>query len=195
MSSRVKKTIIACCVLVVVTLGTVAGYSVAWYTSQNSYKTVTIGATWSAVTFEIPTSWSVVRNVESVGITTLPDLPTGSVGQTDVAYGDLNWSQVDFLFAYQDIVDRLVAPDEEVDTGWARSQETVGGVVADVFTFLLDEDGEVSKGGTGGKEYILRIPKEFDGEKTLMILKQAKGDEAFERGFEHLLQTLRFTKP
>ncbi len=137
--------------------------------------------------FEIPSTWSVFNNPESVGEHDRPQQPTGAIGQTDVEFGDINWSQVDFLYIQDDVVDEFTKEGKSaVPNAW--SKEKVGGIVADVVTAGLD-DGKVTKDGPGGKTYYVRLPGTL---QTLIIDKQALGDAEFESGFQHMMQTMQF---
>lgn len=154
------------------------------------YKSVGVGVPY--LSFEVPEDWSVTLNPESVGIVgtnKLPDFPMLSVGQTDVAYGDTNWSQVDFYYSQDDIIDQLIKDNEGFEPSDGETTEKVAGLPARVFTYSLD-GGQVTKAGTGGKSYYIRLPQNPYGTKTLYIHKQALGDEEFEAGFQHLLQSM-----
>lgn len=136
--------------------------------------------------FEVPLSWSIAYPGEFSS-----SAPYLSVGMKDIAYGDINWTQVD-MDLEDAIVGTVVAKAQAGNaTGW--SKETVDGVSVDVYTYELD-NGEVTKGGTGGKVYYLPLPgaAERDYSRTLVIKKQAKGDAAFEQGFQQLLTSFRF---
>ncbi|MBI2117387.1 hypothetical protein HYT95_00655 [Candidatus Peregrinibacteria bacterium] len=154
-----------------------------------SYKTVRKSIGNLNYSFDVPVSWSVAKLPEAVGENALADLPSLSVGQEDVEYGDTNWSQVDVYLVRNDIVDSLIAKEKAFDPDITSTIETIGGFQATVFTSPLD-NGEVTKGGTGGKRYYIRLPEIKNGLRTLYIQKQAQGDADFEAGFEHLIQTL-----
>ena len=62
---------------------------------------------------------------------------------------------------------------------------------AKVNVFSLDEGGGVSKAGTGGKKYFLTFPDTYN-RKTLVIWKQARGDEELEAGFDHFIKAIKF---
>ncbi len=113
-----------------------------------------------------------------------------SVGQDGVAFGDTNWSQVDFA--------KMSGEDVKKLKEWYRSTKEAGDrwsvqrmkkVTADVITFPLD-DGKVTKGGTGGKVYFLTWTGPKNADMGLVIWKQAKGNAEFECGVQHFIDTL-----
>lgn len=163
-------------------------------TTSSTYKKVTRGGDFS---FEVPNTWSVFISGDI-------ELPANklserklAVGSTDVAVGDINWTQADFYFSSGDIAAKLVTDAKATDsTGW--SQEKIGGLTADVRTFSLD-NGQVTKGGTGGKTYYVSLKSKTvtvnaTPVKTMVITKQAKGDTDFENAFSHLVSSFTFTK-
>lgn len=183
-----------------------AQYSGENITSQtapvaNGYKKLT----GMPLNFEVPETWSIYQQAESYGSDTLPVAPNYSVGMNNVAFGDINWTQVDFFVAQGDIVDTLVEKAEkEIDelekasnypeyATW--STEKIDDVTAKVVTYGLDEGGQVTKGGTGGKHYYIKLPGtgEYDP-KTLVIHKQSLGDDVFEAGFKHMVKTMSFAR-
>lgn len=142
----------------------------------------------SRYTFNVPATWSVGYVGEFSE--SAPDL---SVGSKDLMYGDTNWEQVDFFHKKEATAD-LVATAKRTFTGGTWSKETVGGISADVYTHPLD-NGQVTKGGTGGKEYYISVPQpNLYFFTTLVITKQAKGDAAFEDGFKTMISTMAFEK-
>lgn len=160
-------------------------------TNQAGYKEFRVASFGLTVIAEIPKEWSMYQSPDNVGTDKLTDLPTASIGQNDVAFGDMNWSQVDLYFAGNDISAKLVQAAKDANYGtW--SVETISGIKADVVTYPLD-DGKVTKGGSGGKMYFLSRPSIY-GVQTVVIRKQALGDEEFENGFKYFIDTLKFTK-
>ncbi len=143
---------------------------------------------------EVPSNWSIYINGEN-SFDSLGDRPTYAVGQDSVAFGDTNWNQVDFYFVQNDIIDDLIKKAKAEDSDSQRwTKETIDGVTADVYTMPLD-NGQVTKGGSGGKLYYIRLPYTSAGSaKTLFIRKQALGDEAFEAGVSHLIKDLKLGK-
>jgi len=143
------------------------------------------------ITTEIPEIWSMYKNPENLGRDNLSDSPTASIGAKDVRATNFNWQQIDLFYVINDISKSLIEKAKETKYGtW--SKETVGGIEADVVTYPLD-NGEVTKAGTGGKKYFLSLPNIYDV-RTLVISKQAKGDEEFENEFAHFIETLKFKK-
>ena len=142
---------------------------------------------------EVPENWSVLRIPEMFGRSELSGMPTGAIGTDDITHGDLNWEQVNFYFASQDIIDELIKENKNnnYNTNTTWSNEIVGGIESQVNTFPLDENGKVSKGGTGGKKYYIKLPYSL---KTLVIWKQAKGGAEFEKGFENFIKNVKFEK-
>ena len=105
-----------------------------------------------------------------------------SIGKNGVAYGDMNWTQSDLYFMKGSDVTKLVAEKKaKKEIGVLWSTETINGKTVDVERFPLDENGQVTKGGTGGANYYFSW-KEGKGfnqnpyDLGLIIAKQAKGD-------------------
>jgi len=76
---------------------------------------------------------------------------------------------------------------------WIWSMENVGGYDAETVTFPLGLDSAGQNNATveltGGKIYFISIGETG---KTLVIKKQGKGDEQFEKDFGHLIDSLKF---
>lgn len=147
------------------------------------------------IDFELPATWSIARPAgDSESVDSLPNMPTYSVGQHDVYYGDVNWEQVDFYAIQNDVVDRLVSEakaERKNDSAW--STEEVAGVTATVYTDSLDENGQASKGGSGGKTYYIRMPQQIgQAPRTLVVVQQSAANQEFINGFNHLIRTLEF---
>ncbi|MDO8269732.1 MAG: hypothetical protein Q7T54_03615, partial [Candidatus Levybacteria bacterium] len=101
------------------------------------YKEFIVGSFGITVTAEVPKGWSIYESPQNVGTDNLQALPTASFGKDDVAFGDMNWSQVDLYFAGDATHDPSARLVQEAKSGnygtW--SVETVGGIKADVVTF------------------------------------------------------------
>lgn len=162
--------------------------------NEEGFKTVTMGP----MTFELPVGWSSVYRGD-IGVMPLP--PDGvtyldgafirySFAKNSVAYGDINWTQVDVYFTENDsvipaFIDRLKnSPDAQAFTDHWETQ-TIGGQEAIVQVLKKEPDGTVDKGGTGGA--FTYFPK-----LNMILAKQSFGDAAFEAGFEHFLTSVRF---
>lgn len=180
--------------VLIISLASIAIFGFVFWTMQRSvsvqqteeqeekrvvYKTIQLAHPVGGYTsFEIPSTWSVFHFPENFGASALPLQPTAAVGQTDVEIGDQQWAQVDFYYAQDDIVDRLLAQ-KKSETLDERSQAYVGGILADVYT---EEE-------TGSEEYYLRLPGELT---TLKIHRQLQGDVTFDEGFQHMIKTIQF---
>lgn len=119
--------------------------------------------------------------------------PNATVSASDrIWYTDTSWKQIDFhiLRDFSTLETHMNATYDSTDIPvWGR--QMISGFKAEVVTFATehDENGKevISKGGTGGKMYFIPI-NETD---KLVIVKQVKGDENFERDFRYLIQTLK----
>jgi len=157
---------------------------------------------------EIPATWSYVARGD---IGPMPYHDEGwidleyinfSFAQYMVSYGDMNWTQADIAFMEgQDLqrwVDHLKNDPNFAQLVQEWTQENIGGRTADVVTFKTEPDGTVSKGGTGGKMYFLaagsKVPVNFDwiADKGIVISKQSLGNDEFETGFQHFIDTISF---
>jgi hypothetical protein len=160
---------------------------------------------------EVPETWSAVYNgpdivpmrapritwysKDSSYVSITDNKPFYSVAQRMVAYGDMNWSQLDFYYTSGRNVDRTVALLKRYpkSTGIVRwTTDTVAGKPTVVAEYGLD-NGEVTKGGSGGKVYFLTWPFTNEGHTYragLIIVKQALGDVAFEQGVQRVLGSL-----
>lgn len=160
---------------------------------------------------ELPHTWSAVFNgpdiipmrgprvtwydKQSPYVSIINGRPFYSVAQRMVAYGDMNWSQLDFYYTSGRNVDRTVAllkkyPHTSGIVRW--TSDTVAGKHAVVAEYGLDH-GEVTKEGSGGKFYFVTWPFAHEGKQYrtgLIIHKQALGDKEFEQGVSHVLQSL-----
>ncbi len=150
---------------------------------------------------EIPSTWSYYYAGEHFGATTAEESfpypqPYMSIAQDGVAFGDMNWNQVDFFALSGTAVSKLLRETKAQEQHGTWSKQSVGGRRADVLTYKTD-NGEVSKGGTGGKAYFLSWKEKVKEEgvwKTydvgLLIRKQALGNTEFECGVAHALESL-----
>jgi hypothetical protein len=159
---------------------------------------------------EIPIDWSYVRTRGDIPLAKFPrtgiippDAIRASIARDGVAYGDLNWNQLDiYLMAGRD-VERLIriwqrnAAIRSNVQSWSEAE--IGGVSATVANLILDASGTPSKAGTGGRVYFLswqaNIPR-GEGEKPrtvdfgMIFDQQARGDAAFEAAIVHFLATV-----
>ena len=131
-----------------------------------------------------------------------PDYIQYSFAKDAVSYGDTNWTQVDIAFMEGDNLRGWVTylkADPNFNyylREW--KQEIIDGRTVDVAIFSTEPDETVSKGGTGGKIYFVpaKSDKEIKGEwfaqYGVVIHKQALGDEEFEMGFQHFMDTVDF---
>jgi hypothetical protein len=144
-------------------------------------------------TAEIPSDWSTLYNSENIlqknqqgEYEIAPRNSIAAIAKNDISFSDTSWNQVDFYAAESNITDNIK---KQFNTGGSWKKETINNYTADVFTFDLD-NGQVTKGGTGGKIYLFHLPKNYL--KTFIIHKQALGDQTFEDDFKHLLTTSKF---
>lgn len=122
-----------------------------------------------------------------------------------IHYVDTNWGQIDFKIIdkndFDEYMDRW-ANREQTGSGYpprAIGKIEVQDIVIDGLetTVLLvptdiDEKGneDITKSGTGGRYIFISL----NNGKYLYINKQAKGDDEYEKDFEHLIQTLKIEK-
>lgn len=110
-----------------------------------------------------------------------------------ISFEDISWDQVDFYFLEKEAIDEVLNNAEEAEG--KISSQIIGEKSVTVIQYPLD-DGHVTKGGTGGTSYIVEIP-EYDWQgsdiKNVLIVKQAFGDEVFEAGVQHYLETVDFS--
>lgn len=179
-----------------------------YYWWQQKYQTATSGykkLDYTDTGGEIPNAWSYSYRGD-IGPAPLP--PAGdnildskyilfSFAEHGIAYGDINWSQVDFFeMSYNDVktmVGNIKAAIKSKPNEWEgvkMSQEiSEGNIIANVLTYPLD-NGEVTKGGTGGKTYFIAWKCANGTNAGLVINKQALGDKEFEDGFSHYISTM-----
>ncbi|MCK4635716.1 MAG: hypothetical protein KAT32_02535 [Candidatus Moranbacteria bacterium] len=114
------------------------------------------------------------------------DFPTASISSNKISYSDVSWYQIDFTFVSENV--KKVILEENYAT--EVYETSVGENIAYMETFPLDSNGESSKDGTGGIKYYIKIAEN----KTLIISKQAKGNEQFEKDFDYLIKTFKIKK-
>lgn len=137
--------------------------------------------------------------------------PNASVAAGDhIWYTDTSWQQVDFYLKNETAINVIAKIKQEQNSYCNKygndivgcgndapkwSKITIDNKNVDILTYSTDKDEKgnelISKGGTGGKNFYVELP---NLNKTLVISKQAKGDVQFEKDFEYLIQTLKFTK-
>jgi len=132
--------------------------------------------------------------------------PNASVAAGDhIWYTDTSWQQIDFYIKNESVENVITKVKKEQENyckqdanmagcGEIWSQIIIDGKDADTVKYPTDRDEKghefISKGGTGGSNYYIKI----SDNKTLVIDKQAKGDAKFETDFNNLIQTFKFTK-
>lgn len=132
------------------------------------------------------------------------NFPVVSVKNGDViSYSDTSWEQIDFKIIGKKELDdymsgltnseQISANGSDKKIGKIKVEKiTIDGLVATMATFPtdIDENGkeEITKSGSGGKYIFIRIG---NTEKYLFIFKQSKGEEQYEKDFQHLIQTLK----
>ena len=135
--------------------------------------------------------------------------PNASVGAGDhILYTDTSWQQIDF-YIKNEPVENVIAKVKKEHYDYCKEygndivgcgddapmweQTVVGEKNTEVEIFMTEKDEKgneiISKGGTGGKTYFVKISNGI----TLVISKQAKGDTKFETDFNNLIQTFKFT--
>lgn len=146
---------------------------------------------------EIPSNWSLVINGDTVvtpekaqgdGLY-IPAEATYSFGVNEVSYGDTSWDQVDIYIIQPGEGKKFVPSDHHDPNTGTWSTEDINGYQAKVFTLNLDE-GEVTKGGTGGKYYYFA---KDEGNDFIVIHKQALSGSEFEEGFKHFIESATFS--
>lgn len=138
----------------------------------------------------------VIASYNSVGDEFRP-FPIGSVADGDhIWYHDTSWNQIDF-YILRNFDDLKTSYYNDMyynrsDSIGIWSKEKVSGKDADVITYKTDKDEEgnelISKAGAGGKVYFIRMNNSQD---MLIIDKQAKGNDQFEKDFVRLIQSLK----
>lgn len=146
---------------------------------------------------EVPVTWSVAY-LGDVGPMPLPPSDQTwldpehvmfSFASHGIAFGDINWEQVDIVpMAPEDISTFVANIKANGDAAqWIEDWTTqiVDGQEAQVLTFSVNPDGSVDKGATGGAMYF--FPK-----SGWIFHKQALGSKEFEEGFTRFLATVHF---
>jgi hypothetical protein len=160
-------------------------------TEKTTYKKISFLS--NEINSLIPSNWSVFQSEENIGAKTLSDLPLVSISQDKVKFGDINWSQIDIFFTENNITEQLVQEEENLNKEANKgtwSKEKIGKIEADVITYPLDNN-QATKEKTGGKKYFLTLENGLSA-KTMVISKQAKGNQEFEDGFEKFIKSLEF---
>jgi hypothetical protein len=157
---------------------------------KNAYGTAEIPATWSTVSLGdvAPLTYSDFYWDEQRTVGAHPGIEKlqYSIAQGHISFGDWNATQIDMAIGQGEDLRRVVQTlkSQPAEYGETWTTETVDGKHADVLNIPLD-NGQVTKGGTGGKVYFITWE-----DQGLYMHKQALGDEAFEKGFAHFLETL-----
>lgn len=147
---------------------------------------------------EIPVSWSQYANYEAAPLEdVLPKTDSAKFSFSDirVSFSDWNGTQVDFFLMTEAARNKLLDNAKELakeEAGIVITEEKIGGVSATIINWPLD-NGEVTKAGSGGSSYVIKLGYK-DYAEYLLIEKQAKGDEMFEQAIIHYLKTADFTK-
>jgi len=120
----------------------------------------------------------------------ITNYPNITVADGDhIWYTDTSWKQIDFY-----VIDDKVAQEKLENEEVQPTKVVIGGKEANMVQYAVDKDdkGDLlpSKAGTGGRNYYFFFP---EIKKALVIRKQALGDENFEKGFEHILNTLKIS--
>lgn len=149
---------------------------------------------------EIPISWSNYDMGDIIILDTWP--PAGgkhmtvvnSIAANKITFGDWNSEQIDIYYldtAGKGAYLENARDPEQIDVTIA--EKFFDEVPVTVITWPLD-NGEVTKGGTGGSSYLFQT-SEWNGEPFyVLISKQAFGDPTFEQAFAHYLDTIDFKK-
>jgi len=156
--------------------------------SGQNYKKTFLGG-------EVPANWSELSVSESIVQKGEPLLFTNlrySIAPYAIEFGDGAWSQIDFYYLAEGVSDEIINDASQWE-GTQISSSTLGGRSSLVIQYPID-NGEVTKAGTGGTDYIIEISVEdqsrYPGQPThLLIRKWARGDEMFEKDFQHYLET------
>lgn len=147
---------------------------------------------------EIPSSWSQYTNFEAPPLGGIASLRTSikfSFAENHVTVSDWNAKQVNFYLMTENAANDYIAETKAwalIDGGIEITEEQLGGAPAIVIKWPL-YNGEVTKAGTGGTSYLIRLPYQ-DSAEYLFIEKQAKGNDHFEKAFSHYIFTADFTE-
>ncbi len=148
---------------------------------------------------EIPISWSQYTNYEAAPLestTFVANSAKFSFAENHVTVSDWNALQVDFYILTKEAADAFIVEAKEFETtdaGIEIKDDLIGGAAATTIKWPLD-NGEITKAGSGGSDYLIKLVYQDSGEYLLMR-KQAQGDEEFENAFSNFLDTVDFTKP
>jgi len=166
------------------------------------YKNVRVSDSQIAFNFQVPINWLAETRHDrktDKSIDLWRPFPNASVsGGENILYTDIGWKQTDFYFiddfpSQDSYFNKLKNNTYNLANNGQWSKETVGGLSAEVFTFPVAKDangGEIiDESYNGGKVYYINLPNTT---KTLIIHKQAKGDNKFENYSKHLFGSLKF---
>lgn len=152
------------------------------------YKTVGIfeGPRW--IESRIPGNWSYQTTYETRCEDQNGFYPSLSFAPKGITYSDFAWTQTDVCISLKS-VDEVKKTYESFWGGYWDTEFLPGlGVSVDVYNFP-DDNGEITKGGTKGKDYL--IPEVGCPGCTTVIKKQALTDnEEYEEGFRYFINNL-----
>ena len=149
---------------------------------------------------EIPVSWSNYDMGDINILDTWP--PTGgkymnvvhSIAADEIVFGDWNAEQIDILYLNEQGKNAFVANARDPQQSEVTiSEKSFDGVPVTIIMWPLD-NGQVTKGGTGGSSYLFQASETGGNPLFILIDKQALGDPAFEQAFAHYLDTVDFKK-
>lgn len=141
---------------------------------------------------EIPSHWPTINHGEKPFVNGVSRAYSFSDGH--LTFSDVSWGQIDFYYLKDEAAVSYVVQ-KAADRGAIISETEIQGIPATKIEWPLDENGEVSKAGTGGVEYIIEdsIVHHESHPQFIHIVKQARGDEVFEAAFQRYMDTADFT--
>jgi len=148
---------------------------------------------WS-IRSKVPISWSVYKNPQNEGFENYDQAinhrPWLSIGEDDISFGDINWTQVDLRILAGDLVDQTVK--NVRNNNATLGSEKIAGELAKVVSYPLPKNGVATKEKSGCKYYIFNknLGAGPDLDFTVVIYKQAQMDSEFESGFEAFINNL-----
>lgn len=171
-----------------------------WYHEQraleNGLSTQQNSATYKQGFYgEIPSWWSTYSGSDTLLANTLQDLSSPSAlaysfAPDGIRFGDGSFEQVDFYYVSEGVVKDLLT--QAVANRYSVTNEIVGGYESKVIYYPTD-NGQVTKNGPGGADYIIGYPVgSFYYPNFLLMRNWSRGDQEFESGFQHYLQTASF---
>jgi len=146
---------------------------------------------------EIPSSWKLVINDEHYcNASDTPSNSSYSFSPDDIIYIDIAWRQVDICVDDENLEKSEGSipfnPQFINEIGcWGEEFLLKLNSKADVFYEYTEKDGSVSKGNPGGKIYFIAVP---ELNKTVIIKKQARGDDEYEAYFDNFINNLAWVK-